>query len=182
MLRDKVTEIFVLVDDFCIDFEIEIKKHLIENPSNRMRDRKSNLSDSEIMSILILFHYGQFSNFKSFYTHYVCDHMKDLFPGLVSYNRFVELQKKVAVPLMLFLKHKGLGNSTGISFVDSTPLRVCHNRRIHQHKTFKGVAQRGQCSIGWFFGFKLHLIITIKEKSSLFTLQKPMWTTVISKS
>lgn len=172
MLRDKVTEIFVLVDDFCIDFEIEIKIHLLENPSIRIRDRKSRLSDSEIMSILILFHYGQFSNFKSFYNHYVCAHMKDLFPGLVAYNRFVELQKRVAVPLMLFLKHKGLGNSTGISFVDSTPLRVCHNRRIHQHKTFRGVAQRGQCSIGWFFGFKLHLIINDKGEILSFYLTK----------
>lgn len=172
MLRDKVTEIFVLVDDFCIDFETEIKKHLIENPSNRIRDRKSNLSDSEIMSLLILFHYGQFSNFKSFYTYYALVHLKDLFPGLVSYNRFVELQKRVAVPLMLFLKHRGLGSSTGISFVDSTPLRVCHNRRIHQHKTFRGVAQRGQCSIGWFFGFKLHLIINDKGEILSFYLTK----------
>jgi hypothetical protein len=78
----------------------------------------------------------------------------------------------VAVPLMLFLKHKGLGNSTGISFVDSAPLRVCHNRRIHQHKTFRGVAQRGQCSTGWFSGFKLHLIISDKEEILSFYLTK----------
>lgn len=98
--------------------------------------------------------------------------MKDLFPGLVSYNRFVELQSRVAVPLMLFLKLNGLGKSTGISFVDSTPLSSCHNRRIHQHKTFKGVAERGQCSIGWFFGFKLHLIINDKGEILSFYLTK----------
>ncbi len=172
MLKDKVTEFFVTIDDFCIEFESDIKNHLLESSTNKLRKRKASLADSEIMSILVLFHYGQFSNFKSFYNLYVCVHMKDLFPGLVSYNRFVELQSRVAVPLMLFLKLKGLGKSTGISFVDSTPLRSCHNRRIHQHKTFKGVAERDQCSIGWFFGFKLHLIINDKGEILSFYLTK----------
>jgi hypothetical protein len=80
----------------------------------------------------------------------------------VSYNRFVELQRNVAIPLTLFIKKFLLGKCTGISFIDSTPLRVCRNQRIHMHKTFKGIAQRGKCSMGWFFGFKLHLICNEK--------------------
>ena len=57
---------------------------------------------------------------------------------------------------MVFIKKVLLGKCTGISFVDSTPpLRVCKNQRIHMHKTFKGIAQRGKCSMGWFFGLKL---------------------------
>lgn len=172
MLKDKVTEFFVSIDDFCIEFESEIKRHLLESTTTGLRNRKASLADSEIMSILVLFHYGQFSNFKSFYNHYVSAHMRDLFPGLVSYNRFVELQARVAVPLMLFLKLRGLGRATGVSFVDSTPLRSCHNRRIHQHRTFKGIAERGQCSIGWFFGFKLHLIINDKGEILSFYLTK----------
>lgn len=172
MLKDKVTEFYVLIDDFCIDFELEIKKHLLESASEGKRDRPSQLSDAETMSILLLFHYGQFSNFKSFYTLYVCHHPDDLFPDLVSYNRFVEIQKKVAVPLMIFLKYKGLGKSTGISFIDSTHMKVCHNRRIHQHKTFKDVAEREFCSIGWFYGSKLHLIINDKGEILSFYLTK----------
>ena len=85
--------------------------------------------------------------------------MKNEFPQTVSYNRFVELQKKAIVPLGIFLKTLALGKCTGISFIDFTPLRVCHIKREKQHKTFKGIAQKGQCSIGWFFGFKLHLVI-----------------------
>ena len=88
--------------------------------------------------------------------------MRHLFPLVVSYNRFVELEKEVAVPLALFIKKVLLGKCTGISFVDSTPLRVCRNQRIHVHKVFKGIAQRGKCSMGWFFGFKLHLICNEK--------------------
>lgn len=55
-----------------------------------------------------------------------------------------------------------LGKCTGIYFIDSTPLRSCHIKRKKQHKTFKGIAPKGQCSIGWFYGFKLHLIINDK--------------------
>lgn len=172
MLIDKVIEFYVIIDDFHKDFEVEIQKHVIEGTSKPTRNRKSQLSESEIMSILILFHYGQFTNLKSFYQYYVRVHLKDLFPDLVAYNRFVELQKKVAVPLMLFLKHKGLGKSTGINFIDSTHLKVCHNRRIHQHKTFETIAERGYCSIGWFYGFKLHLIINDKGEILAFYLTK----------
>lgn len=159
MLRDKVIEVFVKADDFCKEFDAEIKKHLLENRANGSRNRACSLSDSEIISILILFHYGQFTNFKSYYIHYVQTHLSDLFPQLVSYNRFVELQKRVAVPMMLFVKTHCLGKSYGINFIDSTHLKVCHNRRIHSNKVFRDVAERGQCSIGWFYGFKLHLII-----------------------
>ena len=84
--------------------------------------------------------------------------MHHFFPKVVSYNRFVELKKEVAIPLAMFIKKVLLGKCTGISFVDSTPLRICKNQRIHIHKTIKGIVQRGKCSMGWFFGFKLHLI------------------------
>ena len=88
--------------------------------------------------------------------------MRHLFPRVVSYNQFVELEHDVAIPLALFTKKVLLGKCTGICFVDSTPLRVCNNHRIHIHKVFKGIAQRGKCSMGWFFGFKLHLICNEK--------------------
>ena len=74
--------------------------------------------------------------------------MRHLFPEVVSYNRFVELEREVALPLAIFIKKVLLGKCTGISFVDSTPLRVCRNQRIRIHKTFKGIAQKGKCSNG----------------------------------
>ena len=141
------------------------------------------MSKAEIMVIMILFHDSGYRCLKHFYIEKVCRHMRHLFPKVVSYNRwssesrsqtcldyaesrqrktivnrFVELEKEVAIPLALFIKKVLLGKCTGISFVDSTPLRVCRNQRIHIHKVFKGIAQRGKCSMGWFFGFKLHLI------------------------
>lgn len=163
LFSDKVAEIFVKVDDFCNIFEHEFKKHSLAGPSTaKKRNRKATLADSEILTILMAFHGGQFRNFKHFYCHYVCLHLKDCFPDVVSYNRFIELSHRCAMPFMLFLHYCCRGECTGISFIDSTVLRVCHNKRIKRNKVFKGLAKVGKSTVGWFFGFKLHLIINDK--------------------
>lgn len=160
---DKITEIFCIVDDFCNEFEKAKSDHeLTANCSKKKRNRLFNLSDSEVITILIFFHAGQFRNLKHYYTQYVQVHLRKEFPKTVSYNRFVELQSKAIMPLAIFLKTCCLGSCTGVSFIDSTHLRACHIRREHSHKVFKGLAMKGQCSIGWFFGFKLHLVINDK--------------------
>lgn len=172
MLKDKIIEIFVPADDFCLVFTNNIKQFRLGNGEIRQRNRKASLTDSEIIAILLFFHYGSFTNFKHYYNHYVKEHLADCFPGLVSYHRFIELRQRVAVPMMLFLKTVCLGKSRGINFIDSTHIKVCHNRRIHQHKVFKGVAERGFTSIGWFYGFKLHLIINDRGEILSFYLTK----------
>lgn len=172
MLRAKITEIFVTVDDFCKEIEPLIEDYRLTDSRVRIRNRKTSLCESEMITILIAFHSGHFTNFKHFYLHFVCAQLRDDFPGLVSYNRFIELQERVALLFMLFLKFKCMGKSGGINFIDSTHIHVCHNRRIYQHKVFKGVAERGQCSLGWFYGFKLHLIINDKGEILSFYLTK----------
>lgn len=159
----KITEIFFIIDEFDKNFEKIVSDHsLVQNTDLKQRNRKSTLSDSEVMTILILFHSGHYRDLKHYYINHVKNHMKSEFPETVSYNRFVELQKKVVVKLAIFLKMFCLGKCTGISYIDSTPIRVCHIKREKQHKVFKGLAQKGQCSLGWFYGFKLHLIINDK--------------------
>ena len=159
----KVTEIFFIIDEFDKNFEKIVSDHsLVQNTDLKQRNRKSTLSDSEVMTILILFHSGHYRDLKHYYINHVKKHMKSEFPQTVSYNRFVELQKKVVVKLAIFLKMFCLGKCIGISYIDSTPIRVCHIKREKQHKVFKGFAQKGQCSLGWFYGFKLHLIINDK--------------------
>ena len=75
---------------------------------------------------------------------YVCGHLRHLFPEVVSYNRFVELQKSILLHLAVFIKEVLLGECTGVSYVDSTPLKVCNNKRVYNHRVFKGLAQRGK--------------------------------------
>ena len=160
--EDKVTELFCMSDDFCKFFDAMMEKYTLKSDTKRRYHRDSTMSKAEIMLIMILFHDSGYRCLKHFYLEKVCRHLRHLFPKIVSYNRFVELEKEVAVPLALFIKKVLLGKCTGISFVDSTPLRVCRNQRIHIHKVFKGIAQRGKCSMGWFFAFKLHLICNEK--------------------
>lgn len=158
----KVTEIYCMADDFCKEFALQQEKYMVKESNHNHRNKPNRMNDAEIMVILILFHSGGFRCFKHYYNEYVCKHLTHLFPRVVSYNRFVELEKDILLPLTIFIKQVLLGTCTGISFVDSTPLRVCRNQRILVHKTFEGLATRGKCSMGWFFGFKLHLVINDK--------------------
>jgi Transposase DDE domain len=173
LFTDKVTKIFVAVDDFCLLFEQPIEQLLLTDGKDvKRRNRKAGLCDSEIITLLIAFHSGGFRNFKFFYTQYACVHLKSHFPGLVSYNRFIELSHRCGIAFMLFLHHQCRGECTGISFIDSTVLRVCHNKRIKRNKTFKDMATVGKSSMGWFYGFKLHLVINDKGEILSFYLSK----------
>lgn len=150
-------ELFCDVDDFCRSFEPEWQQALVAG-GKRRRNRTGQLSLSEIVTIVIHFHQAQYRNFKHSYTEYVLTHLRREFPQAVSYHRFVELMPRVLVPLLRYLQHVA-GTCSGISFIDSTAIAVCHHRRIGRHKVFAGLAARGKTSMGWFYGFKLHLVV-----------------------
>lgn len=152
-----ILRLFFDCDEFCCAVLPQLAARQL-NDGKRHRRRESNLSMSEVMTIIILFQCSGFRNFKTYYTQHVCVHLGQAFPHLVSYNRFVELEKSASIPLAAFLQTR-FGNCSGISFVDATSIAVCHNRRIQSHKVFTGVAQRGKTSVGWFYGFKVHLVI-----------------------
>jgi hypothetical protein len=162
--QDKITEIFYLTDEFCSEFQKSIQGHLLGNSPKK----KPTMSQSEVISILIIFHGMQHKNIKHFYLNYVQKHLVDLFPNTVSYNRFLELSQQVILPMTMFLKMQCLGDCTGITYVDSTPIRVCKNKRIKRNKVFKDIASVGKSTMGWFFGFKLHLIVN--EKGDILNL------------
>jgi hypothetical protein len=148
---------FCDIDDFCKWFEPLYMQRLLQN-SQRHRVRQGQLTLSELMTIIVYFHRSHYRDFKHYYTEYVEGHLRPYFPTLVSYSRFVELMPRTLVPLCGYLQTRK-GRCTGITFVDSTALAVCHNRRISRHKVFAGSATRGKSSMGWFYGFKLHLMV-----------------------
>jgi DDE family transposase len=154
---ESLLELFVSVDDFCQVFLPVWEQKLVQDGSKKRR-RAGQLSMSEIMTIIIHFHQSHYRDFKTYYTDHVCQHLRSEFPNLVSYERFVILMPSVLGPLCAYLKSL-YGRCRGISFIDSTALLVCDNHRIHNHKVFAGVAQRGKGSMGWFYGFKLHLVV-----------------------
>ena len=107
--EDKVIELFCFADDFCKFFDRMVAKDTFKNTIKRSYHRNSTMSKAEIMLIIILFHDSNYRCLKQFYQEWVCKHLRHLFPKVVSYNRFVELEREVAVPLALFIKKVLLG-------------------------------------------------------------------------
>ncbi|HVI76582.1 MAG TPA: IS982 family transposase [Candidatus Acidoferrum sp.] len=153
---DMVT-IFCDLDDFCRS--LLASEHLqLPTHSDPQKSRSSSLSLSEVMTILVWFHASHYRAFKHFYLGSVLTGKRSEFPGLPSYSRFVELIPTTLLPLCAYVQTRQ-GQPTGWQFIDSLPIRVCQNRRISSHKVFAGLARRGKGSLGWFYGFKLHLVI-----------------------
>lgn len=168
-MNKDITELFIYLDDFCKDYEIFMAQNTLSYGSHKKPTRVPCLAISEIMTIMILFHQSPCKNFKYFYLSYLQNYT-DEFPVLPSYNRFVELQQRCLghfhALLMLLC---ALAQQTGINYIDATCVPVCHNKRTSRHKVFKGLAALGKSTMGWFFGFKLHLIIN--EKGDLLNAQ-----------
>ena len=153
----QLVSIFCEIDDFCKELDSYTKHKLLSGPIQCRRSSASQLALSEIMTILILFHFIRFRDFKTFYTGHLEKYWRSHFPKLPSYNRFVELISRAIFPLTLFTHLRG-GKRTGIYYIDSSCLPVCHLKRQCRHKTFEKIASFGRTSVGWFFGLKLHLV------------------------
>lgn len=163
-----ILDLYCSVDDFWRQFAPQWQQRLLTAGSRR-RMRESELHPSELMTIVIAFHQSHYRTFKAFYTEHVQQHLRAEFPTLVSYSRLVALMPRVLVPLTAYL-HTQLGLCTGLSFIDSTKLAVCHNARIRQHRVFVDRAARGHTSVDWFFGFKLHLVVNDRGELVAFCL------------
>ena len=151
-----ILKLFCDVDDFCQWLATWEQAKLLG--VTRQRGPAPRMSMSEVITILIHFHQSHYRDFKAYYRQHVSEHMRSEFPALVSYTRFVELIPSALPAICLYLRVR-FGQGTGVAFIDSTPLAVCHNRRIGRHRVFAEMATRGKSSMGWFYGFKLHLIV-----------------------
>ena len=177
-----IVSLFCKIDDFFLQYQAyQASRSLETAKSPETRGCPRHLHPSEVMTLLIAFHQSGYRTFKHFYETHVCVYWRAEFPNLVSYCRFVQLKQEVLTLLMLYL-HEQLGECSGISFVDSTRLRVCDPKRISSHRVFADQAGRGKTSMGWFYGFKLHLIINEKGDLLGFELtpgntddRSPLW-------
>jgi len=152
-----LTTLFCDVDDFFKIHSFNQQTSELSEQGKQRRNRQKSLSPSEIMTIVIYFHASGYRNFKAFYLNQVCPHLHPFFPKLLSYNRFVEIMPTVLLPLCSYLTSR-LDEPTGISYIDSTKIAVCGNKRISRNKVFYNLGKIGKTTMGWFFGFKLHLI------------------------
>jgi hypothetical protein len=166
---NELTRVFVLVDDFCNIFEPAWNKHLLEEKIKH-RCRKNELCLSETMTILIFFHVSGFKSLKKFYLFLQYYHKKE-FPNLLSYKRFLVLEKRCFFPLFAFFNFVS-AVCDGESFIDSTAMPVCHIKREYVNKVFFNMAKKSKSTMGWFYGFKLHLITNVQGHPISFTITK----------
>jgi hypothetical protein len=173
MDNDSITRIFCDAGDFCAGLERYCKARLL--PPSGTGGRwfpRSRLTPGEVMTIVILFHLGGCRCFKWYYRECVGKRLSGYFPRPVSYNRFAELMRRGALPPALYTRIFRRGKPAGTGFIDSTPLKVCRNRRMYRHRVFKGYADRGKSSTVWFYGFKLRLIINDRGELCAFFLSR----------
>ena len=172
--KSKVTEIFCIIDEFDKNLNAEMIENLRlpshDGDGKRHRNRKGRLSESEIMTILTCYHFGTYRNFKEYYLCCIRGQLRQEFPDAVSYNRFAELMPRVFFKMMMFMKLFTFGHCSGITYVDSTMIPVCHNVRRYYNKVFAGFARNGQGTMGWCHGFKLHLLCNDRGEIITFCL------------
>ncbi len=168
---EDITKLFCLVDDFCRDIEKNFAGKLL--PNGKKPTRTTEIEHSEIMTIILLYQQSPCKNFKTFYLHYLTLLYKSEFPKLPSYTRFVALKPRVLWHLAMLLHWLcGQSENTGISYIDTTPIAVCHAKRISKNKVFAGIAKLSKSTYGWFFGFKLHMVINENGEIHALTLTK----------
>ena len=166
-MTDSTIALFCCLDDFAKLVEEWECHHLL--PSQRQRRPAGKLSLGEMLFIMVLFHISAYKDFKHFWLYGLSQEYRDCFRELPSYSRFVSLKPRLLLPFCLLL-HSFRGEETGIYFADSTKLAVCHNARINRNRVFRGLAKRGRSTMGWFFGFKLHLLINDKGQLMAFRI------------
>ncbi|MBL0941347.1 MAG: hypothetical protein IBJ00_01260 [Alphaproteobacteria bacterium] len=156
-----ITALFFCLDEFCKSYEEWEKHRLID--TGKKRDRSCQMSLSEMLTIMVLFHLSPCKNFKYFYTFHIMHLHKQDFPTLLSYTRFVQLMPRLFIPLCMLLQSL-FGEKTGTYIADATSLPVCHNKRINRNRVFKGLAARGKTTIGWFYGLSVLQIYAGEER------------------
>lgn len=162
-----LTTLFYHIDEHNKNFTKNSTAALLPTRAIGARGPERRMSPTEMMTIMIYFGFSGYRTFKDYYTRHVLIYLNQEFPCLYSYNRFVQLIPEMRPFMKTLTFATTIDNQShknplpGAYFIDSFALNVCHNKRIYGHKVFKNVAKRGKTSTGWFFGFKLHVVINM---------------------
>ena len=154
----KLVSLFIEIDDFALSYTDWNNKKCLITPE--LGYSQKSLSDSEIMTILVLYQESGYKNFQYFYERFAMNELRTYFPKLVSYSRFVEYIPMVFWEMYFFTQYRcALAARTGLYITDSKKIEVCKLRKSKHHKVFKELASKSKSSTGWFFGLKIHLVI-----------------------
>lgn len=154
--------IYYFADNFLKGMLNNIKYALIRPNQNQPPIKKHNLSLAELVSLAIFRFFTGHRNWKDFYQHVRTYHKQD-FPKLPNYQNFLEAINKLSVLASMMLQgfmniFNEISGDNGLKFADSTKLKVCEIKREFSHKVCFGLASKSKSSMGWFYGFRLHII------------------------
>ena len=143
-LVSKVTEIYCIADDFCKEYHSEMNKTSLSlsNPSADSPKHRKRKGRMSDAEMITILILFHSNTFRNF-RHY-----------------------------LLFLKLGLMGECTRITFIDSTRIPVCENKRQSRNRVFKGYAQKGKSTMGWYYGFKLHLLCNERGELLNFALTR----------
>ena len=164
LTTSKLVEIYFYTDEF-----IKQIASYLQAKGDQAPHWPSRFSRSEVMTVLISYHTSGLINLKTYYKQEILGNRRCDFPDAPCYHRFVSLIQHV-IPELYFLLRTRLLPASKANYVDSKPLKVCHIRRERSHKVFRHTAAKGKGSMGWFYGFKLHLVVRHDGKLSDFIL------------
>lgn len=167
-MREDITFIYYFLDNFTKVYRSWVAHKLL--PSEVLRERESRLSLSELLCILLCFYISPCKDFKSYYLYYLPSRHRGCF-ALLSYSRFIQLLLRLLLPLTVLL-HCLRGEDSGIYYIDSTKLAICHAKRTGSNRVFKQLCNIGKSSYGWFMGFKLHVLINSKGQIMAIAITK----------
>jgi hypothetical protein len=147
-MKKCIITVFFLVDNFCKIFKNWKKNNLL--PSVNIRQKPGNITLSELLSIVLFFYLSPCRDFKNYYIYYLPAKYPKYFK-LVSYSRIIQLWHRLMLPISIIM-YMLTGEHTGIYFVDSTKLEICHKKRTSSNRVFKRIAKGGVSSYGYFLG------------------------------
>lgn len=161
-LHTILVTIYCFVDDFLKMIVTSIRFALVRPDHTHPPTKKHNLSIAELISLAIFRFFTGHKNWKDFYQHVATYHTQD-FPCLPVYKNFLAAvntlswfaQVLLQGFMNMFQRFTPLGTP---KFADSTKLKVCEIKREFSHKVCLGLAKKSKSTMGWFYGFKLHII------------------------
>ena len=175
-LNNTLLLIFCFVDDFITTILGSIQFALKRPDSHTPPTKKHNLSIAELVTLAIFRFFTGYKSWKEFYRHIKTYHLKD-FPTLPTYQNFLSAVNRLSLLALVLLKgfmriFRKNTKDTDLKYADSSKLPVCHIKREFSHKVVKGLANKSKSSMGWFYGFKLHIIVNDLMQILNFTISQ----------
>jgi transposase len=150
----QMTEIYCFIDDF-------LKTHPPCASWRRSPNSEPVFTDAEVLTVAVLQSSFGCATLKKAYL-LVRENWRGAFPRLVSYKQWVARLHALAEVVGRLLRAVALDLAEADNFylLDSKPLPVCHPIRHGRVRLLReDGAYFGKSTKGWFFGFKLHLLI-----------------------